>query len=180
MREGPKSVILAILKARRSYLTEEMTPFGVVLAPQGVIQTPDPLLGCGLLAISSVIWADMAPQGVIQGSKRGQNGSFWGSQNDPSDRWFWPFSPPKPGQEGSQKGSKKGSKPPLLDPSGTPPRGSRGHLKARRSYFWPFLQSFWPPGALGGSFRGPNMTILGGSFWPSERSRGRTRGGTGG
>ena len=118
MREGPKSVILANLKARRSYLTEEMTPFGVVLAPQGVIQTPDPLLGCGLLAISSVILAPRGPGGVIQGPKRGQNGSFWGSQNDPSDRWFWPFSPPKPGQEGSKKGSKKGSKPPLLDPLG--------------------------------------------------------------
>ena len=62
----------------------------------------------------------LGPWGVVQGPKRGQNGSFWGSQNDPSDRWFWPFSPPKPGQEGSQKGSKKGVKTTLLDPSGTP------------------------------------------------------------
>ena len=46
-----------------------MTPFGVVLAPQGVIQTPNPLIGHRLLAISSVILADMGPQGVIQGSK---------------------------------------------------------------------------------------------------------------
>ena len=129
-------------------LLAHLDPLGPLPGPP---DPPDPLLGCGFWAISSVIWPDMDPQGVIQGSKRGQNGSFWGSQNDPSDRWFWPFSPPKPGQEGSQKGSKKGVKTTPFDPSGTP----RPHLKARRSYFWPFLQSFWPPGALGGSFRGP-------------------------
>ena len=101
--------------------------------PWGVIQTPNPLIGCGLLAISSVIWPDMDPQGVIQGSKRGQNGSFWGSQNDPSDEWFWPFSPPKPGQEGSKKGPK-----------------------------WVILDPFWtPPGALLGPLFDPFWAVLG-------------------
>ena len=42
--------------------------FWTVLDPWGVIQTPNPLLGCGLLAISSVIWPDLDPQGVIRGS----------------------------------------------------------------------------------------------------------------
>ena len=98
-------------------LLAHLDPLGPLPGPP---RPPDPVVGCGFWAISSVIWPDMDPQGVIQGSKRGQNGSFWGSQNDPSDRWFWPFSPPKPGQEGSQKGSKKGVKTTLLDPSGTP------------------------------------------------------------
>jgi len=121
------------------------------LDPWGVIQTPNPLIGCGLLAISSVIWPDMDPQGVIQGSKRGQNGSFWGSQNDPSDRWFWPFSPPKPGQEGSQKGSKKGVKTTPFDPSGTPqtpdPLIGCG-LLAISSVIWPDMD---PQGVIQGS-----------------------------
>ena len=117
---------------------------------------PDPRSSIGTPTFGHFFshFGPQGPWGVIQGPKRGQNGSFWGSQNDPSDEWFWPFSPPKPGQEGSQKGSKKGVKTTPFDPSGTP----RPHLKARRSYFWPFLQSFWPPGALGGSFRGHSGT----------------------
>jgi len=62
--------------------------------------------------------------------------------NDPSDRWFWPFSPPKPGQEGPSQpeGSQgvseygctgqEGSGPDLTPHSMTPFGGvrNRGHL----------------------------------------------------
>ena len=116
MREGPKSVILANLKARRSYLTEEMTPFGVVLDPWGVIQTPDPLIGCGLLAISSVILAPRGPGGVIQGSKMTHfGGPFWTPFLTPFElSWAKPRGQPHMGvpipSEGVQKGVQKGVK----------------------------------------------------------------------
>ena len=131
--------------------------------PWGVIQTPDPLIGCGLLAISSVIWPDMDPQGVILGSKRGQNGSFWGSQNDPSDEWFWPFSPPKPGQEGSQKGSKKGVKTTPFDPSGTP----QTPFKGAEILLLAISSVILAPRGPGGVIQGSNMTLFGPLFDPS-------------
>ena len=129
-------------------------PLGGVLGPP---RPPDPLLGHRLLAISSVILAPRGPGGVIQGPKRGQNGSFWGSQNDPSDEWFWPFSPPKPGQEGSQKGSKKGVKTtpfgPLWDPSD--PRSS--NWMRTFGHFFSHLARYGPPGGHSG--------VQKGSFW---------------
>jgi len=133
------------------------------LDPQGVIQGSDPVVGCGFWAISSVIWPDMDPQGVIQGSKRGQNGSFWGSQNDPSDRWFWPFSPPKPGQEGSQKGSKKGVKTTPFDPSGTPQTPFKGAEILLLAISSVILAPRGPGGVIQGSKRGHSGT-------PPERS----------
>ena len=129
-------------------------PLGGVLGPP---RPPDPLLGHRLLAISSVILAPRGPGGVIQGSKRGQNGSFWGSQNDPSDEWFWPFSPPKPGQEGSKRGSKMGHFGPLQTPSRPP----QGPFKGAEILLLAISSVILAPRGPGGVIQGSKMT----PFW---------------
>jgi len=131
------------------------------LDPSRTPQTPFKGAEILLLAISSVILAPRGPGGVIQGPKRGQNGSFWGSQNDPSDEWFWPFSPPKPGQEGSKRGSKMGHFGPLQTPSRPP----QGPFKGAEILLLAISSVILAPRGPGGVIQGSKMTHFGGPFW---------------
>ena len=94
-------------------------------------------------------------------AQKGQNGSFWGSQNDPSDEWFWPFSPPKPGQEGSKRGSKMGHFGPLQTPSRPP----QGPFKGAEILLLAISSVILAPRGPGGVIQGSKMTHFGGPFW---------------
>ena len=139
----------------------------------GALQTPDPLIGCGLLSISSVVLGGLGPwEGV-------QNDPFLDpllsppGQNHPNNtgemRHFWP-GPAKRVKKGYPKMTQKqlfwgGFGPvfdpfldPLLDPPGQKGPNNTGEMR----HFWPgpakrvkkgYPQngSFWtPPRAPGG------------------------------
>ena len=144
-------------------------PLGGVLGPP---QTPDPLIGCGLLSISSVI---LDPQGPWEGSKMTHFGvplfdPFWQvrARNDAFHRCYLDPS----GQGGSEGGPKRGQKQaknscfgvvfdPFLDPLLSPPGQNHPNNTGEMRHFWP-----------GPAKRGQKGVPQNGSFWTPPRAPG--------